>query len=60
MKPGSVNLFGATLSSIRENKKTGNLTYAFNITAQIKIVLVTRAVYTPPKWQFASTQTHLH
>ena len=60
MQPSSVNLFGATLSSFRENNKKQKFPYAFYTSAQTTTVLVTQAVCTLPKWQFASTRTHLH
>ena len=48
------------LSRATFEKKNQTFPYAFNITAQTTTVLVTRAEYTLPKWQFASTGTHLH
>ena len=53
MQPSSVALFGATLSSFRENNKKRKFPYAFNTTAPTTAVLVTPAVCTFPKWQFA-------
>ncbi len=54
-------IYLAQLSLVFEKiKKKRKCPYAFTRTAQTTTVLVTRAVYTLPKWQFASTRTHLH